>query len=212
MFAQTLHITKFLGPFLRVCEILNIDPLILVLIPHLYIKVPNPTAYSHQSPTITSLQLRPRSLSRLYTQRLQKINCSLSSNLRIFNILNLRFHEQPISYSIHVTQRRSHVSITHPKKLPLAFSSFSSWHAFNFDMSYSNADTGSRPADHYKEKSLEKLPLKDNVVDLVAFVDKCKFCMMTTRMGSSMLLISCCMALAAKVCATLHPRISIHPA
>jgi hypothetical protein len=104
------------------------------------------------------------------------------------------------------------VSITHPTKLPLASSSFSSWHAFNFNMFYSNADTGSKPADHYKEKSLEKPPLKDEVEDPVAFVDKCKFCMMTTRMGSGRLLISCCMALAAEVCATLHPRISIHPA
>lgn len=139
------------GRFLQVCEILNINPLILVLIPHLYIKVSNSTAYLHQSSTITSLQLRPRSLGRLYTRRLQKINCSLFSNLGIFNILNLGFHEQPISNSIHVTQRRSHVAITHPTKLPLAPSSFISWHAFNFNMSYSNADTGSKPADHYKE-------------------------------------------------------------
>ena len=113
------------GRFLQVCEILDIDPLILVLISHLFIKVPNSTAYV-QSPTITSLQLYPRSFGQLNTRRLQKINCSLSSSLGIFNILNLGFHEQPIGYSIHATQPRSHVSITHPTKLPLASSSFSS--------------------------------------------------------------------------------------
>ena len=114
------------GRFLQVCEILDIDPLILVLISRLFIKVPNSTAYVHQSPTITSLQLYPRSFGQLNTRRLQKINCSLSSSLGIFNILNLGFHEQPIGYSIRATQRRSHVSITHPTKLPLASSSFSS--------------------------------------------------------------------------------------
>jgi general stress protein 26 len=79
-------------------------------------------------------------------------------------------------------------------------------------MSYSNADTRSKPADPYKEKIPKKLSLKDKVEDLVAFADKCKFCMMTTRMSRSRLLVSRCIALAAKVCATIHPRISIHPA
>lgn len=145
------------GRFLQICEILNIDPLTLVLIPHLYIKVPNSTAYLHQSPTITSLQLRPRSLGRLYTRRLQKINCSLSSNLRIFNILNLKFHEQPISYSIHATKRRSHVSMTHPAKLPLASSSIISRHAFNLNMSYSNAGSGSKPTITRRKVSRNRL-------------------------------------------------------
>src|ERR1700733_12557474 len=79
-------------------------------------------------------------------------------------------------------------------------------------MSYSNADTRSKPADPYKEKFLKKPSLKDKVEDLVALLDKCKFCMMTTRMGRSRLLVSRCIALAAKMCATIHPRISIHPA
>lgn len=66
-------------------------------------------------------------------------------------------------------------------------------------MSYSNADTGDKPADPYKEKNLENPSLKQKVEDLLAFVDKCKFCMMTTRMPEKDLLVSRCMALAAKV-------------
>lgn len=65
-------------------------------------------------------------------------------------------------------------------------------------MSYSNANIRSKPADPYKEKILKKPSLKDKVEDLVALPDKCKFCMMTTRMGRSRLLVSRCIALAAK--------------
>jgi len=63
---------------------------------------------------------------------------------------------------------------------------------------FSNADTGSKPADPYKEKNVEDASLKDKVEDLVSFVEKCKFCMMTTRIADSGLLVSRCMALAAK--------------
>jgi general stress protein 26 len=65
-------------------------------------------------------------------------------------------------------------------------------------MSFSNTDTGSKPADPYKAKNLEDVPLKEKVEDLVAFIEKCKFCMMTTRIADSGLLVSRCMALAAK--------------
>ncbi|KAF2807859.1 bli-3 protein [Mytilinidion resinicola] len=65
-------------------------------------------------------------------------------------------------------------------------------------MSFSNADTGNKAADPYKEKNSEVASLKDKVEDLVAFIDKSKFCMMTTRIESSGLLASRCMALAAK--------------
>lgn len=65
-------------------------------------------------------------------------------------------------------------------------------------MSYSNADTRSKPADPYKEKILKKPSLRNKVEDLVAFTDKCKFCTMTTRMGRSRLFISRCIALTAK--------------
>jgi len=63
--------------------------------------------------------------------------------------------------------------------------------------SYSNADNGSKPADPYKQKNLEEVPLKTKVEDLVNFAQRQKFCMMTTRIEESGLLVSRCMALAA---------------
>jgi hypothetical protein len=66
-------------------------------------------------------------------------------------------------------------------------------------MSFSNTDTGNKTADPYKEKNIEHPSLKEKVEDLVAFIDKHKFCMMTTRVDQSGLLASRCMALAAKV-------------
>ncbi|KAF2101454.1 hypothetical protein NA57DRAFT_64248 [Rhizodiscina lignyota] len=79
--------------------------------------------------------------------------------------------------------------------------------------SFSNTDTGSKPADPYKEKNLEEPSLKEKVEALTSFVDKCKvgliapglssaanreqFCMMTTQTSDG-LLASRCMALAAK--------------
>lgn len=65
-------------------------------------------------------------------------------------------------------------------------------------MSYSNTDTGSKPADPYVHKNLQEPSLKEKVDDLVAFVDKCKFCMMTTKTNDG-LLASRCMGLAGKV-------------
>lgn len=66
-------------------------------------------------------------------------------------------------------------------------------------MSFSNAETGSKPADPYTQKNLEDTSLKEKVEDLVSFIDKQKFCMMTTVVPNSGLLASRCMALAAKV-------------
>ena len=68
-------------------------------------------------------------------------------------------------------------------------------------MSYSNTDTGSKPADPYKEKNLEEPSVQEKVADLNAFMDKCKFCMMTTKTNDG-ILASRCMALAAKVSKT----------
>ncbi|KAF2863064.1 hypothetical protein K470DRAFT_156458 [Piedraia hortae CBS 480.64] len=64
-------------------------------------------------------------------------------------------------------------------------------------MSYSNTNTGNQPADPYTAKNLQEPPLKEKIDDLVKFVDKCKFCMMTTRTANGQL-VSRCMALAAK--------------
>lgn len=67
-------------------------------------------------------------------------------------------------------------------------------------MSFSNTDTGSKPADPYTAKNLEQPDsLQEKVGDLIGFVEKSKYCMMTTRIASSGLLVSRCMALAAKV-------------
>lgn len=66
--------------------------------------------------------------------------------------------------------------------------------------SFSNTDTGSKPEDPYKAKNLDKdIDTKTKVEDLLAFVDKLKFCMMATRTPSDGLIVSRCMALAGKV-------------
>ena len=66
-------------------------------------------------------------------------------------------------------------------------------------MSFSNADTGDKPADPYKDKNLQEVPLKEKVEGLVNFISNCKFGMMTTRIADTGMLTSRCMALAAKV-------------
>jgi len=65
-------------------------------------------------------------------------------------------------------------------------------------MSYSNTDTGSKAADPYKEKNIDEVSIKEKVEDLSTFITGCKFGMMTTRDDSSGMLLSRCMALAAK--------------
>lgn len=75
---------------------------------------------------------------------------------------------------------------------------------------FSNADTGSKPADPYKQKNLDNnAPLRDKVEDLVAFIDSSKFGMMTTRAQNG-LLVSRCMALAAKVSSNKPPNHPTH--
>jgi len=66
-------------------------------------------------------------------------------------------------------------------------------------MSFSNADTGSKEADPYTAKNKDDSPsLKEKVEDLSEFITACKFGMMTTRDKSTGMLLSRCMALAAK--------------
>ena len=65
--------------------------------------------------------------------------------------------------------------------------------------SFSNTDTGDKPADPYKATNKTKPGIKEKVEDLVNFIEASKFGMMTTRIESSGLLVSRCMALAAKV-------------
>jgi len=66
-------------------------------------------------------------------------------------------------------------------------------------MTYSNADTGNKTADPYVAKNTDHAALSEKVEDLVNFVENQKFCMMTTRIASTGMLASRCMALAAKV-------------
>jgi general stress protein 26 len=68
---------------------------------------------------------------------------------------------------------------------------------------FSNADTGSKNADPYTQKNLEDPALKEKAEDLLNFVDKTKFCLLTTQVADSDLLASRAMALAAKVSYTL---------
>ena len=73
-------------------------------------------------------------------------------------------------------------------------------------MSFSNANVpADKPADPYKATNLTNPDLKEKVQDLVSFMESCKFGMMTTRIESTGLLTSRCMALAAKV-GPLCPR------
>ena len=64
-------------------------------------------------------------------------------------------------------------------------------------MSFSNTDTGSKTADPYTSKNIQEPSLKEKVEDLVQFIDKAKFCMLTTKTADG-LLASRCMAVAAK--------------
>jgi hypothetical protein len=74
---------------------------------------------------------------------------------------------------------------------------------------FSNADTGSKPADPYKQKNLDNhASLRDKVEDLVQFIDSSKFGMMTTRAQNG-LLVSRCMALAAKVSSPNPPNLHV---
>jgi len=75
-------------------------------------------------------------------------------------------------------------------------------------MSFSNTDTGSKPADPYTKKNLENPELSEKVGDLLGFIDRCKFCMMATRIADSGLIVSRCMALAAKVCSAHLPYLA----
>jgi len=63
-------------------------------------------------------------------------------------------------------------------------------------MSYSNTDTGSKPADPYTAKNKDEPSLSEKVEDLSYFIKSCKFGMMTTHTASSNMLVSRCMALA----------------
>jgi len=64
----------------------------------------------------------------------------------------------------------------------------------------SKTSTGDAPADPYTVANRDdSATLEDKIKDLVKFMDKCRFAMMTTRSMSNGALYSRCMALAATV-------------
>ncbi len=73
---------------------------------------------------------------------------------------------------------------------------------------FSNTEVpADKPADPYTATNKTEPELKEKVQDLVSFIESCKFGMMTTRIESTGLLTSRCMALAAKV----RPRSRCYP-
>lgn len=78
-------------------------------------------------------------------------------------------------------------------------------------MSFSNADTGDKPADPYKAENLDEPPLKEKIDGLVNFISTSKFGMLTTRASSTGRLASRCMAVAAQV-HQLMPPLQLFPA
>ncbi|KAH8199162.1 hypothetical protein TruAng_006693 [Truncatella angustata] len=64
--------------------------------------------------------------------------------------------------------------------------------------SFSNADTGSKPADPYKSANKDEPGVEQKFSALQKFIDARKFGMMTTRDANSGKLVSRCMAVAAK--------------
>lgn len=64
---------------------------------------------------------------------------------------------------------------------------------------FSNTDTGSKNPDPYVEKNKEEPSLQEKLTDLVEFVERCKFCMMSTHIKDTDTIVSRCMALAGKV-------------
>ncbi len=90
-------------------------------------------------------------------------------------------------------------SPTNPQSIrPLSTSQFPNMAS---QKQFSNTDSvpSDKPADPYKATNLTNPELPEKVQDLVKFIESCKFGMMTTRIESSGLLTSRCMALAAKV-------------
>lgn len=66
---------------------------------------------------------------------------------------------------------------------------------------FSAADTGAKTADPYRDANLDtETSIKGKVEDLVTFVEGLKFGLMTTRQDRTGMLVSRCMAVAAKVC------------
>ena len=62
-----------------------------------------------------------------------------------------------------------------------------------------NTSTGQHSVDPYKTQNFENPPMTQKIEDLVNFISEIKFGMLTTMQSNGDLLVSRCMALAAKV-------------
>lgn len=115
---------------------------------------------------------------------------------RASRISHISSHPWPIARTPQLTS----VSRSYTTRVPSSLSKVCTRNFASTKMSYSNTSgTGDKPADPYTAKNVEDPTLKDKIGDLVGFVEKCKFCMMTTRIAPQGLLVSRCMALAGKV-------------
>lgn len=65
-------------------------------------------------------------------------------------------------------------------------------------MSFSNTNTGDKPADPYKQANKDEPSLEEKIKDLSSFISASKFGMLTTRDAKSGKLVSRCMAVAAQ--------------
>ena len=102
------------------------------------------------------------------------------------------------SKPLHLRGRLGRLDPT-PVKLQLVRPQFRTFSQQDLKMSFSNTDTGDKPADPYKMTNAEAVDLVTKLDDLVSFMEAQKFGMLTTRIASSGLLTSRAMGLAAKV-------------
>ncbi len=104
----------------------------------------------------------------------------------------------------HVTYLVSTLKSSNFKSSREKFQSSSST-LISIEMSYSNASTGGKPADPYKEENIDEPSLKAKIEGLLGFIKSSKFGMLTTRDKSTGLLASRCMAVTAQVCLPTIP-------
>ena len=110
------------------------------------------------------------------------------------------FHSSPFPFATSLLTHPARASCKAPKRHPFHHPPSRLFAT----MSFSNTDTGSKPADPYKAKNLDEPSVKEKVEGLNNFISACKFGMMTTRIASSGLLVSRCMAVAGKVSSPLR--------
>lgn len=132
---------------------------------------------------------------RLSPRTLMPFTPPKTSSLRSFSLSSVLTKRPPRLYhSCTIFQ-----SSTNPQFIRLL--STSQFPKMASQKQFSNTDSvpSDKPADPYKATNLTDPELPEKVQDLVKFIESCKFGMMTTRIESSGLLTSRCMALAAKV-------------